>query len=168
MRRLIRIFAGHTYSLVRFLPFLFIRLFTFQECFTDEFVTEQLTIIFNAGCRARDVCMITIEPKRQTTYLLTGARDEDSNPPAHARSMISLRCLYEETLLSLRSKMHHVTILIRLHKCAGLTISSLSPRVRGYVFWLLSHFVEVEHKGPAMRKRVFMQSRSLIRAFTVR
>ena len=67
------------------------------------------------------------EPQREKSYLLTCAPNEDSNQPAHPRSLISLRCPDEETLHPLLSKIRPVKIsrsLIRIF--AGRTC----PEVR--------------------------------------
>ena len=59
------------------------------------------------------------EPQRQKTYLLTCAPNEDSDHPAHPRSLISLRFQHEATLNRWLSKIRKVKILIRLRECAG-------------------------------------------------
>ena len=46
----------------------------------------------------RRVCLQINEPKRTEMYLLTGAPIEDSDQPAHPRSLISLRCPHDDTL----------------------------------------------------------------------
>ena len=59
------------------------------------------------------VCIIN-ESQREETYLLKCAPNDDSNQPAHAHSLISLYCLYEELFASLLSKLRQIKILISI------------------------------------------------------
>ena len=74
----------------------------------------------------------TFEPQHEKTYLLK-TPNKNSNQPAH-----SLLCPHEEILYPLLSKMHPVTILIRLCEWAGWFESSLGarPKVRFLTLWL--------------------------------
>ena len=56
--------------------------------------------------------------KREKMYLLECMPNEDSNHPAHPRSLISFRCSHEEILFSLLSKIRPGKILIRQRECA--------------------------------------------------
>ena len=51
--------------------------------------------------------------------ILTSASNEDSNQPAHPRSLMTLRCSHEEILYPMLSKLRPVKILIRLRECAA-------------------------------------------------
>ena len=53
---------------------------------------------------------------------------------ASAQSDKSLRCMHEETLYRLLSKMRPAKILIRLRECAGWSESSLGAYVLRYIF----------------------------------
>ena len=66
---------------------------------------------------------------------MTCAPNEDSNQPAHPRSLISLRWPHEETMHPWLSKMHPVKILIRLYECTGWFESSSGAHVRRSVVW---------------------------------
>ena len=59
------------------------------------------------------------EPQREETYHLTRAPNGDSNQPAHARTLINLRCPHEETLHLCKSKICPVKILNGLREFAG-------------------------------------------------
>ena len=69
--------------------------------------------------------------------LLICAPNDDSNQPAHSRSLISLRCPHEETLHPWLSKMRPVKTLIRLRECAGWSETSQGALIRRYVFLTL-------------------------------
>ena len=70
----------------------------------------------------------------QKTYLLTCAPSEDSDQPAHSRSLI--RIFTERILDSQGCKVSSCgqKTLIRLHGCAGCFESSFGAHVRRYVF----------------------------------
>ena len=68
-------------------------------------------------------------------YLLTCARNDDLNQPAHPRSMSRVCCHQEETLHPWLSKLRPVKILIRLRECAVWSESSLGADIQRYVFW---------------------------------
>ena len=59
-------------------------------------------------------------------HLLTCAPNEDSNQTAHPRCLISLRCLHDETLHPLLSKIRPVTILIWLQADLNLRRAHMS------------------------------------------
>ena len=57
-------------------------------------------------------------PRRWKTHIPTYAPKEDSNQPAQSRVMVSLRCLYQETLHPWLSKRRPAS---RKHACIVLT-----------------------------------------------
>ena len=61
------------------------------------------------------------EPEREKTYLLICAPNEDSNQPAHPRSLLCPRCPHEEILHPCLSKNRSLKIQIRLHEAMGMT-----------------------------------------------
>ena len=52
------------------------------------------------SCTCISICQILFEPEHEKTYKITCACSKDSDQPAYARSLISLRCPHEEALSS--------------------------------------------------------------------
>ena len=64
---------------------------------------------------------------------LTCTSDEESNQPLHSRSLISLRCLHEETAsLAVQNVSRFWSVCT---ECASWSESYLSVHVRRYVYW---------------------------------
>ena len=71
----------------------------------------------------------------EKTYLLTCAPNEDSNKPAHRRSLIRVFVVrIKKRWHPFLSKRRPVVILIRLRKYTGWSESLLGAHVRRYVF----------------------------------
>ena len=96
----------------------------------------------NDVCCYYTMCSL-LEPQREKIYLLTWVQNEDSNQPAHPRSLIRVSVFRLKKPSIYGHPRRSVKILIRLRKYAGWSESSLSAHVRGQGFWRDSSFISV-------------------------
>ena len=82
------------------------------------------------------------EQQHEKMYLWTYALNKDSNQLALPNSLISLHCPVE-TLHPWSSRMCTVMILIRLHKYAGWSESTLGPHIQRYILCCYGSFVGI-------------------------
>ena len=91
-------------------------------------------------------------------YLLTCARNDDLNQPAHPRSMSRVCCHQEETLHPWLSKLRPVKILIRLRECAVWSESSLGADIQRYVFWCCDPYKRRYSENATISKHDLLES----------
>ncbi|KAL3870565.1 hypothetical protein ACJMK2_038616, partial [Sinanodonta woodiana] len=59
------------------------------ECYTDELITSELQIIFNAGCRATNACKATPRPGKAIIEALFACSRCCNTPPQNSSSSLS-------------------------------------------------------------------------------